>query len=1818
MACFPTWAKREGEGLAEVLQRCIALEEIHPDSLFPALRMLERKRTEAVRAEERAMYSTALGVLYHLRQYRSQSQDQRTEAPQDSIEEWSRARYVRASRECFSQALSDKELLFSMSTREWMPLVSRGRDEDLFGRNMLYVVWTAMRESGVASYEVNGNERSQAPLPTFAEMIAFYQEHNLREAALLMEMDSVDAGPWKNRRTALERIARDYADLNLSAKVLEQLVLEPQEGKDWNSREQREYRYNKLSELLRQYPKYRDAASLRNGMLQAQQPEMEFEYQELVYTGSETRIPYKYNNVNRLNFKLYRLPDAFDEDELMCGNRVKDWLNKHARQMESRDVKAKAGVMPFESVRDTLQLTIAEHGRYALLVQAETKMKLEERPECRLILLRATHLLPVQLNIKDKARVMVLDALSGKPQQGVKVMVEWEPAGGRLADTVRSTLMTDERGIVEVPAMENRRPYATFEQGHDRFSPRLMLNARKTYVGEVETEYTDYRIFTDRSIYRPGQPIEMSAVAYNRKGWDARTLEGRRVEVTLRDPESKMLIDTTLVTDEFGTLACSLPLQPASKPGLYRLMVNNVARLVSVEEYKRPTFEVRMDEPMLDAPSSGHPQLMTDSITFTGRALTYAGVPVRQARVTGEYRWRDGWLKRVGSPYHAPERTDTIWTDDEGRFTLRVPNRLSVEEMKWGSRLTLSVDVLNNNGETHSGEASTSVCSTPLRLRGDVGEMQDKQRLKPCRFELVNALDKEVEGEVKVQLVKGEDIVLNTTLAANKKQSIKGMEDVPSGAYTLRAQVVMGSDTASWKQRVVVFSAEDNQLPVDTTHWFYMPVEDFTEGRPAHIQVGSSLQDVTVYYIVSTQRQVYTDSLFTLSGGVKQLTIPYQEGMQKGASVLLCFVKDNHLYTQNFDLLPLQPDYRLKTRWTSFRDRVRPGEHEKWSLQILRPDGTPARANLLATLYDASLDALRSHSLDLNISRSYRFNGLYPRAELPVNYTTSIYFPLKMYTPYAWIFSRLDDRYFQVAMPKRYGSVGNKLMMATAAPKARMVKAKGTAIPEHEISFSTKGISAKDFEGLGITSVDEALQGRIAGLDIVKTAELGTGAMSLRGSASYGENLIEEGAPADWSALRTNFNETAFFMPQLRTEKEGQVTLDFTLPESLTRWHLLGLAHTQDLLTAQLDEGIVAQKELMAQLFLPRFLRVGDKAELTATIQNICEVGDDAAAQDGMESGQAVFEILNAKTEKVVLRRKVDFSLRSQQDTVFYFPYDVKDPDMDLICRWVANGQHCSDGEQRLIPVLTDRERLTRTKAVTLMDKGVTELNLQHLFPKGATHQQLTVEYTTHPVWAAIQSLPTLQKTPHDDLLSLVASYYASTLCLHLCQENEKIRNYLEGVQEDSLRLSRTRVLNKVIDLQLPNGAFMWFPGMMPNDYLTREVAFQLARLNDLLGREDADTRDMLEKALGYMRKSLQKDMVMFTDKRYRDAEVSTSMIHHLYVVSIIGKEMDANEKLLVKELGKKSEWGLEDHALASIVLHIQDKNRDTKKMMEHVKHYLVGTPEKGRYIDYAGGTFYSIDHKIRVHTRIMEAVKKTCPDDEELWRGMRHWLLQEKRTTDWSTPINTVDAVYALLSADKGDLVDEAQDVLDVRGKGKVQRLTSPDTHKGYLKKEIDVDSPKSLTITKRSEGESWGAVYAQFEQQMDSVSAAWQGIHIRREVSNLHPKVGDRIHVRYVIKATMDCEYVLLHAPRPASTEPGVQVSGYGYSNGLGYYRTVKDAATDYYICNLPKGTYVLEEDWLVEREGSYHAGVTTVECLYAPEFRAYTNNVKLVPKK
>lgn len=1773
------WAGKDtpAKKLVSLLTECKEREDLLPDSFFTDVLLLKQEIKEQKDSAAKAVYSATLAHILVKNAYIGQSRKRETESHPDSVAEWSREEYMQHAISLYNSALQDLELLHNTPTKDWLPLVKRGEDENLYNSSMLAVVIKAMYRD--FRYE---NRKSYNLLP-YATLIQFYENHGLREGAFRLCMDSLD-WVWKHeeKEKYLLQLKLDYQNQLFCDEVY--CELSELKAKD-------EEKLQILEEGLKLYPK---SNRIKNDIEELKDPFLACGIPNCMYPGEEVEIDVERGrNMRGVRLITYRLPDDFTEDEDEYWDEALAHMLRVGKQVK-KEVFTFAPHSDFETWKDTLRMQApSDFGYYGMVIEPINKGRVykdDDDGKRKLCRFYVSKLRGIRIALPNKqTQVLVVDGKSGKPEQGVSVKVMLE----RNAKVRKSytEYITDESGKVTINSPSARNEVrVSISKGDDRFSPVGGLGYSWGFVpyNRENDEVEQLRIYTDRSIYRPGQHVYVGGVAFKQKGKETTVVAGKEYKFTFSDKKGNTLAEHWIKTDEFGVISDSVSLPKDAAPGNYRIRVGSTYSSVRVEEYRRPTFSVEMDP----APAVSFP---ADNIYLTGKAVTYSGVPVVNARVTGKTNFYAGFWGWRGDAIEEALK-DTLYTDAEGRFKVRVPLEYIQEDIRYGASITLDVDVLSQQGETEHGSITVRMSSRPYVLNGNVLARQDKDDLRTWIFGLYSSTGAKVDGDIVCRILEGKDTEkARMVVPANKPMTPDELKTLPSGIYNVIAEYVNDKDTARYEQKIELFSLNDTHVVGEQDVFMYTPCDTFAIGLPARVQIGTSLKDVWMYCTMLHHDKVVLDTLMCLTDTAFVWEIPYKEEYGDGVRLESYLYYGKCFRGESVCLHLALPKKELTRHWETFRDRLRPGQQEEWRLSLRHADGKPAHANVLLSMYDASLDAILKHKIGFELNYTHNipsldFVGSWCSYNIPVEFNFKL---IGYKAKYSWKFSEFNRDYMldpsssknislsrsgRFHLPREYSGAAQRFppLMAKA---------------NRSVSATAVMAAAPDVEGLSFESVDQALNGKIAGLDI-KDPELEEGEM--RGTK------------------KDAFSELAFFRPTLRTDANGEVKISFTLPESLTSWHLTGFAHDKDLFTTQIDETIVAQKELMAELYLPRFLRSGDEASFTASIRNVSE---------RLQQGKANCVIMDAETEKVLARFPVQFRLEANRDTVYTFPVGSLSNHTALLIKWVAEGTDYSDGEQRQLPILSDLEDVTETRAFFVSGKGTSKFNLESLFAHNhpsATNRNMVVEYTARPAWLALKALPSLF-TPHCKcVLCTSAAYYATSMAQHILRQVPDADELVDSLHYDGMISLdyRMSLLSSLSALQRSDGAFVWFPGMGANTYLTFEVAYQLARLRHVGVASDAATvvaDRMLKRAVDYLTKDAHKELKDLKDKK--DKQITNYGLRYLYILSLtdvaLTAEQKKDQKLLIELLqpAEGREYTIEEAALASIVLKRNGKDKLAESYLEGLDKKL--THPDGYYISYISGSFTSINRKVQTHVQVMEAFQEVKPSERQLLNGMTEWLLQQKRTQQWDEPVKTVNAVYALLLDGSQPLEKGNSDVLKLREGQKTHTFVTPHTSVGYLRDSLSVSVPKELRVEKHDKGLSWGAVYANYQMPLDSVRASWQGFHIRRDVSTEQPKVGDRLHVRYTITADRDCEFVQLTAPRSASAEPDASLSGYRYQNGLGYYRRIRDDRTEYYFDRMPKGTYVIEEDWLISRAGNYQMGSTIIKCLYAPEFRSFTSS-------
>lgn len=1883
-----------GQTLSARLRAAALHQEWAPDSFFTDIAELEALRDKAAQPEVKAVYASILAEVYQNNRSRTQARDlQLTSA---DMREWTREQYDSAAIRNWQLSLADIPALATAKSKDWLPFVVQDQHSFYFRHDLLHILWQRVRDQRHRIWDV-----PEMHIQDYLEAVtAHYRQQGNREAELLLCLDGVEL--QQQGQDILERLRADFADLPLCTEVYLRLL--STDAKD-------DQKVAWAQEAIKRYPRYERIGEVRNRLNELQRPAVTWIGSEVYYPQKEYTWKLEYKNATEAEMTVYRLRDDFNEEAMNRGKlAASQYIRQHGTLVQTLKPTLHPGA-PFELVEDSVRWMAPEVGHYAILYSASTSEKEAQQKSVanHYQLFRVTTLMTMQRSLPDgRLEVIVVDAESGQPVANADVTILKEDRRSGLREPIETQRSnTEGRARFHGANIQRNRCLVQAVKGDDRWMPVASTFNNTPRLGE-EQQYTTLRLYTDRAIYRPGQTVHIGGIAYTQQHWDAQAQADKEYELILRDANWKEVDRQKIRTDAMGVISTDFVLPEGRLPGNYRVQAGSASVYFRVEEYKRPTFEVKMDE----APALIWPQ---DSITLTGKAMGYNGAPIRDGRVTGTYRFTYPYFWWFRHDDSAPLPIDTVSTDDTGTFLARVPlNNIPAEALKYGLYLALDVEVLSPAGETRAGSIRVPLCTTPLRLTIRMNEKQDRDRLAPPTFTCLSSTGKTAEADIRctiITLATGQTAATGLTPA----NLLETLRTLPSGDYELRATATATAATASGASatgqstqpatatdsaRFYLFSLTDTRLPRHADSWLYCPTDTFDTKHPARVQVGSSFTDVALYYCLMSPSGIVKDELIPLSDELRLLEIPYLKEYGDGVTANFAFVKHGQQYQETQALRLTGPDTQLRWHWTSFRDRLHPGDQETWTLRLTHPDGTPADANLMAVLYDASLDQLTPHSWQLAIGRQHRllFCGWTSQNFFGQdNAREQLYFPMKDYRVRSLSFDRFDDTwmnglYFVGATRRLIGA--NRVMMAKSS----------RAVVEEE---SAAQVYAFDGGAVQVTSAPK--MANMSADDAAMNDEMVIGYGATTEQAETEQEAIGAASPA----VRTNFNETAAFMPRLHTDPAtGEVTLSFTLPESLTTWQFLGLAHTEDMQIANIQAQTVARKEMMARLYLPRFLRAGDQSSLRAVIQNLTE---------SPLSGKAKLEIFDPETNKVLQRQTADFNAKANGEAVLAFDYSPAEEPTIVAVRLTAEttptrvtvpedspegkaGQagkstlvSFSDGEQQYLPILPSKEWMTESVELMADGQGTFTTDLSSLFNNDsptATHRRLTVEYTTHPIWNVVQALPALREPQTDDVLSLTSVLYSNTLAAYIAAttprlqdiitlwkqqaaatasspvssvssggfpaesplaRNEELKQlildetpWLREADNDTQRRAQlidlfnenlittrlTSTIDRLTQRQQADGGFGWFPGMRSSELMTRLVCMELTHLRTLTNDFDhlpatakLKTNDLLQKAFTFVAEENSKLIQELKKAEAKGATIQTGSLMHLHFVYIAqraGIKLTAAQKADVRYLldhlkGTVANMSNDERAMAAIVLKTDGRAKDAQLYFDSMREHLTTTPQRGTFFDYAGGSFTPTGHKVIIHTTAMEAVQEM--KDQSLQSGMRRWLLQQKRTQMWESSICTVDAIYALLRGATADLEDTTVDRITLnlkKGKMDISKATSDVTSPaamGYIKQTITPTSaPKSITVQRQSNSEAWGAVYAQYLTPVADASAHAAGLTIRRELSSTTPHLGDKLTTRYIITADRDYEYVCLRADRAACAEPAEQMSGYRYQGGLGYYRAVRDAHTDYFFDHLPKGTYVLEETAFTDRTGHYTTGLVTLRCLYAPEFGGNTPAVEL----
>lgn len=1767
-------AKDYGQLLAAEIRQMTLWNEISADSLMPNVKRMEAEVLKVNDPALKAVRYAVLGKVYSdMNEMKSQ--------------------------EFFKKALEQTELLARHTSTEYVPLTLKGVDGSSFNNDLLHLIGfeADSKEAYLQlySYYNKVGNRGAACLCAY-KLIEKYRQDDVREVKKSKYLQTIDS------------LIQVYQDIPEAG----ELAVEHFRFMEGATDAKPQDKLNYINYALSRWGGWSRMNELRNAQKRLTEPMFRVkDMPQVLRPGEKAWVQLDVRNLQNLKISISRLNITADNDYNAQDEATYKMLLKKTTKLHQKDFSRNYYGRPdYETVKDSIE--IGDNLPLGAYLMEVTSDNTGIAPQRELFYVSNLAVMIQQLP-DDRHRYVVVNATDGQPIAGAKIELYDQWYGFNMKKdkrTVHARLTTDENGEAYFKNVDGNVLIST---NNDKFTPAKGIYLSRDRYYERKDDKIEHQLFTDRSIYRPGQTVHASAISYIvKKGLDA-SVPGKSMELNfiLRDPNWKQVAEQKATTDEYGTASVDFELPKEGQTGLYSISVNGTeTKYVRVEEYKRPTFEITF-------PKVNEKYNWGDTVVVKATAKTYSGVPVQGAKVTYQVTRRNQlWWWGAGSTGQLI-KTDSCVTREDGTFDVEIPLEASLSgkdeaDMSDFMRIArffnfeVSAIVTDISGESHEGVMSLPLGTKPTILTVNLPKRIETDSLKTMTFAYRNASGMPISSRLKYRIDKGEwkDAEANAPVSIKEYAFSSASSSLvwKSGVHQLEA--ICGQDTL--QQKFTLFSMKDTHPVEPTTEWYYQTAKTFPrDGKPVYIQVGSSENGAHIVYSIIAGNKLLEKGAWELGDSIVTLPFTYKEEYASGIVLNYSFVKQGKCYTRMMSIARPLPEKKLNIAWKTFRNRLTPGQKEEWTLRITTPDGKPAKAQLMSVLYDKSLDQIAPHSWNFSLGFYQSLPNCYWKHNLSFRslYLNGVY-PTKYY----------DEK--QLDVDKFEGKFFSYYTYMQAVELSKLERSSGGTVESVRIQkdeLVQEEAKVIRIRGSKMTRVAAAAPSANKVFDVVEEMPQFVG-----GSGS------DVGQYLDNVQVRENLNETAFFYPALESDNNGNVAIRFTLPESVTTWKFMGLAHDKEMRNGLLVDEAVAQKTVMVQPNMPRFLREGDKSTIVVKLFN---------SSDKKVSGNTRMQIIDPETNKVVWQKTQNYSINAEGSATVSF--DVQGLKEGVyINKVVAAGNGYSDGEQHYLPVLSNRELVVNTLPITLHQKGEQNFDLSKLFlnkegkqAKGAEDAKVTIEYTNNPSWLMVKALPAISNPDEEDAISLMSAIYANTITTHI-QKTLSLDNHSQkNLSQESIRLQNQ--VEKLKKLQNPNGSFSWWKGMKGSRYMTTSVAEMMVRLNAVAGVQKS-TAKMLTSAIDYLSLQTAQEVREMKKQEEKKQKVNPSeqALHYLYILSMDGRKMkqnlEADKAYLLDKMSKiTGDFSIYGKARAAVVLARNSQQNAAYRekageYLQSVNEYAVYREEMGRYYDTRKALYSWRNYKIPTQVSVIEALQMLKPNDKQTIEELQRWLLMSKRTQVWDTPVNTIDAVYAFMKGNESNWSRKAENAV-LKLDGKLLPMPQDSTTLGYVKTERPGKASR-LSIDKKSDYTSWGAVYAEFKQPVSEIGSMESGIKVRRVIvpaesegkGKAQAKVGEKVKVTLLITADRDYDFVQITDKRAACLEPVNQKSGYQW--GIGCYVSPRDHATNFYFDRLSKGMHIVEMEYYVDRKGDYQSGTCTAECTYSPEFGGRTEAYEL----
>jgi len=1691
------------------------------------------------------------------------------------------------------------------------------------------------------------------------------------------------------------------------------------------------------TETIKKYPNTVGGALCEQLKYTIESLTLSFKIENNLLPNERSAISLSYKNIKKVYVRVASIGVEKVETltEKKYGKEFYDELLKTAKSVWDSTYE-----IPFDENYNTqtteLLIDGLKSGHYVVFVSNNASFKYNQALSLYDFVL-STNLSYIQRKLAHGAmNLAILERKSGFPVEGANVEVFYRKYNyviSKYKNIKLGDFKTDANGMITVEPKHN-----------DDYSERyLMFKATKDgqwvsspstyylYPQDTGKSYSDaVYFFTDRAIYRPGQTVHFKGVYLKNNGLVPETYKKASVYVQLTDANYQKVSDATFTTNDYGTFSGSFEIPLGRLNGQYSLTTAHGTKYIRVEEYKRPKFSTEF------LPFEGNYRL-NDEVSVKGVAKAYAGPSLTDAvvnyRVVRTPLWRGWWYYRVDNTQMEITNGKTT-TNEKGEYEIKfkaIPDLSMSQNDNLVFNYTIYADVTDINGETQSTSKSMVVGRKSLVFDVNINDDINRDRFEKLVIQSQNLNGEKLnaKGSLKVyaleenkdllrerfweepdafsitkeewnklypgNLYKNEhdilskkraEVVFEVNFDTEKSKDVlwKDLKNWKLGNYVL---VIESKDAfnqdVKYEKYFSVYSASGNQLPELKYAWFKPVVITAEPGEKAVFQIGSSAQNVKVLYEVEHQSKIVLRKWIDLNKECKLVEIPILESYRGNVSVHFSFVKENRKYLNTSTVFVPWSNKELDISFGTFRDKLYPGQDEEWIIKIKGPRGEKVAAEMLATLYDASLDAFVKQSWDFNIYNSYYASLGWNTQDFDISTATLISEGLDKYIPVPYIYYDAFNWFGFYYGSYYYYAASGTAEYADDFDGTIVTKSVGG------VGRAKKSDKRKD---------EEEESKEITGNDgppppAPALAEISTIAV---------DPQAEEKVPAKEEKIRTNFNETAFFYPQLETNAEGEVLVKFKIPESLTKWKMMGFAQTKDLSYSFIENTLITQKELMLLPNPPRFFRENDVIVFPAKISNVSK-----KALKGKVKLELIDAITLKNVEGILAKNESsekDFQVDADGNVSVFWELNIPDNAKIITYRITARAGEFFDGEEKAIPVMTNRMLVTESMPLPIRGMQTKTFNFKKLMESSNSstlkHDKLTLEFTSNPAWYAVQALPYIMEYPYECSEQTFSRFYANSIASHIANSTPKIKAVFDswskipgseallsnleknqelksvlleetpwvlnaqsdqqrkrnvGVLFDLNRMSYEleKAMNKLIDAQTYNGGWPWFKGMPESWYITEHIICGMGHLNHLgitSIREDERVRKMVEKGVSYMDVQIRREFddlkKWYNEKEMKEDHLSYMAMHYLYArsffidIAIPKRTQEAFDYFKGQAIKYWLNKGLYSKGQIALALQRFDEKKTAADIVKSLLEFSQVSEEMGRYWKDNVSGYYWYQAPIETHALMVEVFDEVA-NDEKAVDDLKVWLLKQKQTQDWKTTKATVEAVYALLL--RGGKWLESDRLVEIKlGDMVVDPTKMPDVKveagTGYFKTSWSGSDIKSdmgkVTVSKKDSGIAWGALYWQYFEQLDKITPHETPLKLNRKlfieknspsgnvivpIDEKHKlKVGDKIIVRIEIRVDRAMEYVHMKDMRSSGFEPINVLSVYKYQGGLGYYESTKDASTNFFMDWLPKGTFVFEYPLRVTHSGNFSNGITSIQCMYAPEFTSHSEGIRVNVEK